>query len=424
MNHTLKIEKNKAIFTLNIPTETVEKAMQSAATELSKNMKIPGFRPGKAPYETIKRQVGEMQLLEHAAEGLIRSAFSKALMEENLDTVGQPFFDAEKFAPGNDLIIKAEIAIFPKVTKLADYKNIKIEAANIEPTNEQLDEAKRDLARMQMSEKPADKNAQIAKGDKVVLNLTMKKNGVVLEGGEGQAHGVYTNEPHYIDGFVDKILGHKIGDELTFTLSFPENHYQKHLAGQPVDFEIKINEIFNVELPEINDDFAKKIGLKDLKDLEEKLHNNLRHEREHEEQLRKERELIDQIIDGSTFEEIPDLLVNQEINKMIEELERQIQEQGMDFNEYLKQIKKTISELKLDFTPTAIKRIKASIVVKKIAEIEKIEPTEDQLDKALDELAQKYPDEKSKEIIYSPGYREMLSGQMKNKLVIDSLLIN
>lgn len=422
MKHTLKTENNVATFTLTIPQDTVEQAMKESAQELSKDLKIPGFRPGKASYDVIKKHIGDMKLLEHCAENLIRSAFSKAILEEDLETVGQPYFTAEKFAPDNDIIIKAEISLFPKVTKLGEYKKIKISPADTKPSKKQLDEAKKDLARMQTKEVRADKGSKITKGDKAVLNLTMKKDGVVLEGGEGQSHGIYTNEPYYIDGFIEKIIGAKEGDNKKFTLNFPKDHYQKHLAGQPVDFEVTINEIFKVDTPKIDDAFAKNIGLKDLKDLEEKLKLNLEKEKEQEEQIRREKELIDGIIDKSTFEDIPELLVNQEVNKMIEEMQNNVEQQGLKMDEYLKQINKSITDLKLDFTPTAIKRIKASIIVKEIANKENIEPTDEQLDKALDDLAARYPDEKSKEIIYSPNYREMLTHQMKNKLVIDHLL--
>lgn len=422
MKHTLKKENNVATFTLTIPQNLVEEGMKQAAQELSQDMKIPGFRPGKAPYDVIKQQVGEMKLLEACAENLIRSAFSKAMMEEDLETVGQPFFNAEKFAPGNDLVITAEIALFPKVTKLTDYKKVKIKNIDAKPKKEHLDEAKKDLARMQMKETPAKKGSKLKKGDKAVISLTMKKDGVVLEGGEGQAHGVYTNEPYYVEGFIDQIIGMSIDETKSFNLKFPKDHYQKHLAGQPVDFEVTLKEIHHVETPEINDDFAKKIGLKDLKDLEEKLQENLKKEREHEEMMRQEREVIDALVDKSTFEKIPDILVNQELNKMVEEIKNKVEEQGLDMDTYLKQINKTLADLKLDFTPTAIKRIKASIVVKEVAKLENIEATDEQLDQALDDLAARYPDEKSKEVIYSPNYREMMSHQMKNKLVIDHLI--
>lgn len=138
--------------------------------------------------------------------------------------------------------------------------------------------------------------------------------------------------------------------------------------------------------------------------------------------MRQEREVIDALVDKSTFEKIPDILVNQELNKMVEEIKNKVEEQGLDMDTYLKQINKTLADLKLDFTPTAIKRIKASIVVKEVAKLENIEATDEQLDQALDDLAARYPDEKSKEVIYSPNYREMMSHQMKNKLVIDHLI--
>jgi trigger factor len=421
MAYTLKTENNKATFTLTIDLETVERGMQHAAEHLSKDTKIPGFRPGKAPYDIVKQRFGEMALLEAAAEDLIRAEFMQAMMAENLEVVGQPYFDAEKLAPGNPIVVKAEVALAPKVKKLADWKKLSVKAESTEPKKETIERAKKDLTMMQTKEMRAKSDTKLKKGDKAVVDLTMKEGGVVLEGGEGQSHGIYTNEPHYIEGFVEKIIGAKEGEEKKFSLSFPEDHYQKHLAGKDIDFEVTVKEIFHLETPELDDDFAKKLGLKDAADLEEKLKANLVMEAETEERKRQEQEVIEAIIAKSTFEEVPDLLVNQEIERMIQELEQQVKQQGRELDEYLKSIGKSLAELKIDFTANALKRIQASMVLKAISEDEKVAVDEKEIDAELDRQAETYGEE-AKKMIYSPEYRARIEAQMKQKAIIDLLL--
>lgn len=421
MSYEIKTEKNKAVITLTIPKDDVEEGMKKAAKEMAKEAKIPGFRPGKASYEVIVKRFGEMAILEAAAEDLIRSAFIEALLAENLATVGSPHFNPEKFAPGNDLVVHVEVALYPKLLKLADIDKLSVERKDTKPSKEAIDQAKKDLARMQTKEVRAEKGAKLKKGDKAVVNLTMKKDGVVLEGGEGQDHGIYTNEPHYIEGLVDKLIGCEEGQTCEFSLPFPKDHYQKHLAGQDVDFEIVINEIFHLEAPEMDDTFAKGLGLKDAKELDAKLVENLQAENEQEERLRLDKEVLDLVADKSSFDEIPDLLVNQEIDKMVHELEHQVRERGMEFDKYLKDIGKSLPELKLDFTPTALKRIQVSIVLRELTETEDIKVDEKQVDAELDKIAERYTDAEQKKRVYEPQFREYIASQMQNRAVIDWL---
>ncbi len=422
MPYKIETKDNKATLTITVPHAEVEAGMKEAAGQFAESSKIPGFRPGKADYETVKRRVGEMPLLEAAIEGLIRDHFLKAMIEEDLETVGQPYFNVEKMAPGNDLVFTAEVALFPKITKLADYSKLSVEKKSTEPTKEMIDRALKDLANMQTKEVRKDSGSVVEAGDKVVLALGMKKDGVVLEGGESQDHGIYTGEEHYVKGFVKELLGLKEGESKQFTLKFPKDHYQKHLADQKVDFDVAVKEIFKLDAPEMNDEFAKSVGLKDRKELDQKLNENLTRENEHEEAVRQDKAVLDAIVEKSTFEKIPDLLVNQEIEKMLHEMKHQITEQGGDFEEYLKQSGKSLAELKLDLTPNAIQRIKVAIVLKEVAAKEKIEIDEKTLDAEIDRVAEQYKDnEDARKRVFDPQYRDYVKHQMTNRKTIDFL---
>ncbi len=413
---------NKAKITVTIPADEVTAACQEAAAHLSEEVNIPGFRPGKAPYEVVKQKVGEMAILEHAAEDLVRSSFLAAMVEADLETVGQPYFTVDKLAPGNDFVYTAEVALMPKVTKLADYAGLSVEKKDIEPTQALIDEARSDLARMQTKEVRAEAGRTLAQGDKAVVTMTMKQDGVVIDGGEAKNHGVYTNESYYVPGFVDEILGLAEGEEKTFTLRFPDEHYQKHVAGKDVEFTVKMNEIFLLQPPVFDDAFAATVGLKSAAELEEKLRENLREENRMEEARRLDKTVLDLVADKSTFDAIPDLLVNQEIEKMVHELEHQVESQGLDFTQYLSSIGKSMADLKLDFAAPALQRIKVSIVLKTIAEKEGVTVPEAEVDAELDHIASQFPEEnENRKRVYEPQYREYVERQLVNRKTIDLL---
>jgi len=422
MPHTTEIKDNKATIVITIPANEVEKGMEHASVHIAEDLTIPGFRPGKAPYDVVKKHVGEMKLLEAAAEELIRNAFAEAVNSEALQTVGQPFFSAEKMVPGEDMVITAEIALYPKVLKVADYTKAVIDSKDTKPTKKMIDQAKKDLTSMQTREIRRETKEELKKGDKAIIDLTMKKDGVVLEGGEGKSHSVYTEEGHYIPGIIDEILGMKEGETKDFTLPFPKDHYQKHLAGQDVDFTVSLNEIFKLETPKLDDDFAKSLGLGDLKNLEEKLEENLQIENAQEENTRQEKELLELLSEKSTFEEIPDLLVNQEASQMIGELEQSVIAKGAKFDEYLKSINKTVNDLKLDFAKTALQRVKVALLLKEIAEKESITVETEELDNEIDKVAEHYKDNDDiRKQIFTPRYRDFVEHQMRNKKTIDFL---
>lgn len=424
MSHTVEhVSDNLIKITVVVPKEKVLAAMHVSAEELSRVMNFPGFRPGAASYDVVKQRVGEMKILEEAAEELIRASLAAALLEEDLDIVGAPHFTMDVMIPGEDLIYSADIALMPKVKKLADYTKLSIEKKPTEPTAEVIETAKKDLARMQTKETRATAGKKLEKGDKAVVNLTMKKDGVVLEGGESQNHGVYTTEAHYIDGFVTQILGLAEGDEKTFTLKFPKDHYQKHLADNDVDFTVRLNEIFTIETPEIDDEFAKRLGFEGSAMLEEKLKENLAAESVVEERRRQERECLDLLAQKSEFDVIPDVLVNQELERMLRELEHSVGENGMELKDYLKSVGKTIAETKLDFTPTALTRVKVALLIREIGKKENIDVDSAKVEAELDIIADRLgEDNENRARVYEPEYRDFVESQMRNRAVVDHIM--
>jgi len=412
-------EKGQVKITFTVSPEEQQPFLEAAAEHISEHSMIPGFRPGKAGYEVVKQRVGEAKIMEEALEGMVRKLFVKAILDHEIDTVGSPKIDVEKMAPGNDLVFTAEVTRMPAVKELADFKTLSVEAKTPEVTDAEVDLALKDLSRMQTKEVRAESGAVVSQTDKAVVSMNMKKEGVPVEGGQSPNHAVFLAEEYYIPGFKEQLIGMKEGETKNFTLPFPAEHAQEFLAGRDVDFEIEMKEIFHLEPPTLDDVFAQSLGLRDFAMMKELIHKNLLDEKIREEQMRQEKEALELIASKTQFENIPDLLLNEEIEKMVHELKHRVEEQGMDFDKYIQSLKKTLPEVKLDFTPQALMRIKVAIAMREIAKRENLVVSEEELDKELDEVAARYEDPDAKKQIYSPEYRQYFEQVVLNRKVIE-----
>jgi trigger factor len=417
-----KGEKNTVKIVVTVPHTEVEPYLQEAALKLSQETKIDGFRPGKAGYDVIKQRVGEMKLYETALDIIVRKTYLEAITDNNLEPVGSPKVDVVKLAPENDIEFSLEISQMPKVEELADYKAIKIKKDKVEVEDKEVELTLNNLKRMQTKEVRAKSDEACTEEDKIVVSMEMKKDGVVVEGGSSPNHGIFLREDYYVPGFKDEVLGLKEGDKKSFTLTFPEEHAQKMLAGNPVEFSIELKEVYHLESPELNDEFAKALGQESLDQMREVIKKNIENEKEHDEHARQEREMLETIAKKSRFQDIPDLLVNHEVNKMIEELKQGVAQQGMEFEKYLESIKKTFADLKLDFTPQALMRIKIALAMRAVADKEEIKVEEKEIDAEIDKIAAQVPEEHEyRKQLFAPEYREYTEGLLKNRKVIELL---
>lgn len=412
-------EKGHVKLTFTVSVEEQQPFLEAAAEHISEHSTIPGFRPGKAGYEIVKQRVGEAKIMEEALEKIVRTYFIEAILKNEIDTVGSPKIDVEKMAAGNELVFTAEVIRMPAVKELADFKNLSVQGKVPEVADHDIELALKDLTHMQTREVRAQSGTAVAATDKAVISMDMKKEGVPIEGGQSPNHAVYLAEEYYIPGFKEQLIGLKEGEAKSFTLPFPAEHAQEFLAGQNVDFDVVVKELFHLEPPKMNDAFAQSLGLKDFAMMKELIHKNLLDEKIREEQLRQEKEALELIANKTQFENIPDLLLNEEIEKMLRELKARVEEQGMDFEKYIQSLKKDLSQVKLDFTPQALMRIKVAIAMREIAKRENLTVSDEELDKELDESAARYEDAEDKKRIYSPEYRQYFEQVVLNRKVIE-----
>ncbi|PIR67014.1 MAG: trigger factor [Parcubacteria group bacterium CG10_big_fil_rev_8_21_14_0_10_36_14] len=416
------LEKSQVELTVELSWDEVKPYLERAAEELSQKSKIEGFRPGKAPYDIVRARFGEHAILEAAAEKIIMKNFVAAIKEKNLETVGQPHIDIEKMAVSNPFIFKATVSLLPKIT-LGEYKNLGIKKEETKVTDEKVKEALDGLTKMQSKEILKDGPAE--NKDKVLVDMDMIKDNVPIEGGQAKDMAVYLSEAHYIPGFNEELVGLKKDDEKEFDLNFPKEHYQKHLSGAKVHFKVRVRDVYKIEPPKLDEEFAKSLGQKSIENLMILLRKNLEHEELHKTEEKWEITILNKIVENSKFSDIPELLINGEANQMVYELKNNITRQGLSFEDYLKSINKTEAELKLEFSPEAIKRIKISLVIREIAKAEGVEASDKEVIEEVGKLMNAYKDNAdAQKQINSKEYEDYLKSRIENKKTIDILKKN
>ncbi|MFA5133324.1 MAG: trigger factor [Patescibacteria group bacterium] len=417
-----KLPKSELELLITVENDELKPFMEKAAQKLSEQTKIEGFRPGKASYDIVKARFGEHAILEEAAEDIVKKNFTKAIQENSLETVGHPKIEVTKMATNNPFEFKATVAILPEI-KLGEYKNLGIKKQETKIDDKKIESVMQDLTKMQskevISEKPADKNG------KIVVDMEMLKDGVAVEGGSAKNMAVYLAESHYIPGFNEELVNLKKGDEKNFSLNFPKEHYQKNLAGAKIDFKIKVNDVFEIQAPDLNDEFAKKLGQKSLEDLKSLIKKNLEHEAEHKDEDKWEIEILNKVVENSKFGDMPEILVNEEAHRMVHELEDNVVKQGMTFEDYLKSINKKESDLLLEFSPEAIKRIKISLAIREISKTEKLEANDKEIAEETEKMMNAYKSNpEAQKQIRTPEFADYIKTRLINRKTVDLIKKN
>lgn len=419
MQKITRLPSGEVKIEFEVAWEEAKPYLEEAAKDISKAKPLPGFRPGFATYDDVKRIHGEMTILEAALERIVRANYVKTVLAEKLETVGSPAISVDKLAPGQPIVFTTTSALVPEVTKMPDLSACRVEKKAKVANDAQVEEAIDEMRRMRRSEALADRPATME--DLIVIDMEMSKDHVALEGGTGRDYKVYLSEPNYIPGMAEQLVGMKAGDEKAFTLPFPKEHFQKHLAGKDVDFKVKASGVFELQLPKADDEFAKAVGIESLEKLRAKLKENMQAEMETRASEAAEIELLEKLVDSASFSEVPAILINEEVNRMMHELEHGLEDQGLDMATYLQQIKKSKDELKMDFTQQAIRRVRTAVLIKALANEQKVEVTEDEIDAEVDRILANVPEAQSetREQVASPDYRDYVKLQMRNRKTLE-----
>ncbi|MFA5954166.1 MAG: trigger factor [Patescibacteria group bacterium] len=368
----------KGVLTLVIviPPEEIVEPLARAARDLQREHPLSGFRPGKASIEQAKRAFGEMALLERAVRFAVPAAYLAIISKEHLPTIGEPDIQVTKLVPGEPIEFTAAVAVLPKVT-LGDYRSIREPFKPTAVEDKAVDTVIDELRDLRAEEKPVDKAATLS--DTVLTDLTMSRDGVVLEGGQAKGHKIDLTQPYVIPGFKEQLVGMKKGETKEFSLPFPEEHHDKLLAGKTITYKATITGVFEKVRPEVTDAFAASVGnFATIAALREQIKMNVQEMENSKEQQRFERAIIDALIKQSTFGEIPDLLIEAELRKILARVQGQVAAQGLEWSSYLEHLGKNVEELQKAWVPEAIIRVQAALLVRVIAEEEQLTVSEEE----------------------------------------------
>lgn len=415
------LPKSEVKIEFEIPWEESAPYREEAVRDISTAKPLPGFRPGKATYADVARIHGEMRILETALERIVRSFYVKAVLGEKLETVGSPAVSVDQLTPGQAIKFTTTSPIAPEVTKMPATKDCAVEKKTKKATEKEVEEAIDEMRKMRRTEVLVDRAATM--DDLVIVDMEMSRENVALEGGTGRDFRVYLSEPQYIPGLTNKLEGIKAGEERTFTLPFPEEYFQKHLAGKDVDFKVKASSVHELKMPEVNDEFAKGIGIETMDELRKKLQENMQKEMDQRSSDAAEIEMLEKLVEQASFSEVPEILINEEVRRMQHELQHSIEEQGMKWDDYLSSIKKTEADLKLDFVKQAIRRIQTAVLIKAFAKKNDIDVADEEVDAEIDRILENLPaeQEESRAHVSSPDYRDYVKVTMRNRRTLEWL---
>ena len=408
-----KMEKNMAKLTIEVAAEDLEKAMQNAYQKAKGRISIPGFRKGKAPRKMIEQMYGKGVFLEDAVNALIPEHYSKALAECELEIVSQPTIDITQAEPGKALIFTAEVAVKPEVT-LGDYKGVEVPKTEITVTDEDVEaELKKEQEKNSRTISVEDRAAQL--NDIVTIDFEGSVDGVPFDGGQATEYPLTLGSNTFIPGFEDQLVGAKVGDDVDVKVTFPEEYQSKELAGKEAIFKCDVKKIEAKELPELDDDFAKDVSEFDtLAEYKEHVKTNLEDKKANEAKRAKEDAAVDKAIENAQMD-IPEAMLMTQCRQMLDDFSRRMQSQGLSMDQYFQFTGMTADKMMEDMKPQALKRIQTRLVLEKVAEVENIQPTEEEVNEEIAKMAEAYKMEadKLKELL---GEREL--EQMKKDMAV------
>lgn len=382
MNFKLeKLPKSKVSLTISIDAEELKKYVDQAIVEITKHVDIKGFRPGKAPKHLVVEHVGQNKINDEVLNSAIEGSYSKIVIDNDIDVVAHPKIEVFKFVPGQELEYKAEVSVSPEV-KLADYKAIAQKAAKedkqeVKVEEKELKDALDWIVNSRAQYTKAERSSQ--KGDLVVVSYELRNDGAKVEDGDQKEQPIILGEGKMVQGFEDQVVGMNTGEEKEFSLDMPKDFRNTQIAGKKVDFKVKINDILQRDLPKLDDEFAKSLGqFENLAALEKSIKEGMMNEKEKAEQERFRISLVSRIAKDSEME-VPDIMIESELDKMIHELQHDIEHQGMEFEKYLEHIKKTREDLMNELRYKAIERVRIALVMREIGKAEKVEVSAEEL---------------------------------------------
>ena len=383
-----KLEKNMAKLTIEVSADELEKAIQAAYLKQKNRINIPGFRKGKAPRAMIEKMYGAGIFYEDAANALIPNAYSEALAECEETIVSQPSIDVVQLEKGKPFIFTAEVALKPEVT-LGEYKGLEVPKSELEVTEEEVAGELRKEQESNSRTIDVDDRA-VADGDKVTLDFEGFVDGEAFDGGKGTDYPLTIGSGAFIPGFEEQLVGAEIGKETEVNVTFPENYQAENLAGKPAVFKCTVKKIEVKELPELDDEFAKDVSEYDtLEELKTATRERLEKYAKAGAETQMQDAALGKVVEANEIE-VPSIMVEDEMDRMTQELDQQLRYQGLSVGQYLEFVGKDLAGFREELKPDALRQVKTRMILNGIAEAEKIEVSDDEVEEELKVMAVQY----------------------------------
>lgn len=386
------LEKNTAKLTIEVPAEKFEAAVKNAYKKNKGKFNIPGFRKGKAPFEMIKKLYGAGVFYEDAANEVIDASYPDAAKESGLQIVSRPTVDVTQIEEGKSFIYTAVVAVKPEVT-LGEYKGVEVQRVKADVTDEDV-EAEINSVRNKNSRLITVEDRAIEKDDLVTIDFDGYVDGERFEGGKGEDYPLTIGSHTFIDTFEDQLIGKNKGDECEVNVTFPAEYHVDALKNKPALFKVVIKEIQKKELPEVNDEFASEVS--DFDTLEE-YRNDLREKLVSEKQkaaaTENENRVVEKVVENASME-IPEQMVEEEVNGMINDYARRLESQGISFKQYVEITGMTPEKIGEQMKPQALKRIQTRLTLEAVVKAENITASEEAVEEQFDKMAEDYKMEK------------------------------
>ena len=389
-----KLEKNMAKLTVEVPAEQFVEAIGHAYKKNKNRFNVPGFRKGKVPQAMIEKMYGSEVFYEDAANEVIGQTYGDAAKESGLDIVSRPSIDLVQIEKGKNFIYTAEVAVKPEVT-LGQYKGVEVEKANAEVTDEDVEkELKR--AQEQNSRLVTVDDRPVADGDQVVIDFDGYVDGKRFDGGKSEDYPLTIGSHTFIDTFEDQLIGKNLGEECEVNVTFPAEYHAAELAGKPAVFKVKIKEIEKKELPELDDEFAKDVSEFDtLDEYKADIRKKLTESKEKQAATENENRVVEAVVKNATME-IPEAMIDSQLDNMVSEYARNMQNHGISLEQYMQYTGMTIDKLKEQMRPQAVKRIETRLVLEAVVKAENIQVTDEKVDEEIGKMAAAYKMEPEK----------------------------
>lgn len=407
----------KGTLTFDIDTETIQKGIDHAFTRTQKRISVPGFRKGHVPRTIFNQMYGEESLYQDALNDVLPDAYEAAIKEAGIEPVDQPQVNVESMEKGQPWTLTATVAVKPEVT-LGDYKGMEVPEQDTSVSDADVD-SELENKRQQQAELVLKEDEAAADGDTVVIDYEGSVDGEKFDGGSADNYSLVLGSGSFIPGFEDQLVGHKAGEDVDVNVTFPEDYHAKDLAGKDALFKVKIHEVKEKQLPELDDEFAKDVDedVETLAELKDKVKKQLQDQKEAAAKAAIEDAAIEAAVANAETEEIPQAMLDDDTNRQLQQYLAGMQQQGIHPQMYFQITNTTEDDLRKQFADDAAKRVKTNLVLEAVVKDANLNATDEDVQNEIADLAKQYG--MDEEAVSKALTRDMLEHDIEIKKAVD-----